>query len=224
MRADKQRATDLRKQGKSYVEICSTLGVAKSTLSSWFKGVPFSEEIRKSLVKASITQGTTRIIALNKARGDTLRALYERAEVEAQLEAISLSKDPLFIASICAYWGEGDKATKNQIRITNTDPQMLQIFVAFLTKICGIPKDKLRLALFLYPDLDEDVCKEFWSKNVGISTFHKTMILPSRHKTRRLLYGTCTVVYTNTYLKRKLLVWIDQMPKIVLNRVHTKRV
>lgn len=224
MRSDRQRAIELRKQGKSYVEICSILGMSKSTLSNWFKGVPFSEEIRKSLVKVSITQGTTRIIALNKARGDSLNSLYERAEVEARLEVHSLSKDPLFIASVCAYWGEGDKATKNQIRITNTDPQMLQIFMVFLTEICDIPKDKLRLALFLYSDLDEDVCKAYWSKNVGISAFYKTMILPSRHKFKKLPYGTCTLVYTSTYFKRKLLVWIDQMPKIVLNRVHTKRV
>ena len=123
----------------------------------------------------------------------------------------------LFISAVAAYWGEGDKLTKAQLRITNTDPNMLALFRKFLIEICGIPKEKIRGAIFIYKDLDEDTCKKYWSTNTGITHFHKTMVLPSRHKTRRLSYGTCTLVVTNTYLKQKMLVWIDQLPKMVLN-------
>ncbi len=219
MRADKELAFSLRKQGKSYNEICRELRVAKSTLSNWFKGTDFSAAIHAELVRLSIRTSTIRMQALNKARGDTLSALYERAEVEAREELLSHAQDPLFIASVSAYWGEGDKNSKNQIRITNTDPRMLKMFVRFLTQICEVPVEKIRLAVFIYKDLDDETCRKFWSKNTGINSFHKTIVLPSRHKTRKLGHGVCTVVLTNSYLKRKLQVWIDQLPEIILNSV-----
>jgi hypothetical protein len=216
MRTDKDIAFTLRKQGKSYSEISFELKVAKSTLSNWFRGVDFSEDIRVSLVDRAIAESTSRIIALNKIRGDSLHALYERAQQEAMHELAVYGINPLFIASVCAYWGEGDKVSKNHIRITNTDPQMILMFKEFLIKICGIPVEKLKLALFIYSDIDELESKKFWSENVGIKSFHKTMILPSRSKKRTLEHGICTLVLSNSYLKKKILLWIDQMPKFVL--------
>lgn len=76
--------------------------------------------------------------------------------------------------------------------------------------------EKLNLALFIYSDIDEFESKKFWSENVGIKRFHKTMILPSRSKKRTLEHGIGTLVLSNSNLKRKVLVWIDQMPKFVL--------
>ncbi len=217
MRTDKELAFALRKQGKSYKQIHKELGMSVSTLSNWFKGVNFSEEIKMNLTEAAIDVSAVRIRELNKARGDTLAALYFRAKEEAAEELKHRIKDPLFVSAIAAYWGEGDKLSKNQLRLTNTDPHMIILFKDFLVKICGIPKEKLRIALFIYKDLDEVACKNYWIKQVGLTHFHKTMVLPSRHKTKRLPYGICTLVLSNTYLKQKMIVWIDQLPKMVLN-------
>jgi transcriptional regulator with XRE-family HTH domain len=218
MRTDKNHAIELRKQGKSYTQICEELRVAKSTLSNWFHGTDFSEAIRQELTKKAIDASTVHIEALNKARGDTLVALYERAETEALQEIETYKHSPLFLIAVATYWGEGDKSSKNQVRLTNTDQKMLRIFLNFLIEICLVPKEKIRVALFIYEDLDEKECRNYWSKNLDLSHFHKTMILPSRHKTKRLPYGTCTIIVSNSYLKKKMLVWIDQLPKIILNR------
>ncbi len=219
MRIDKEEAFALRRSGKSYNEIARTLGMSVSTLSVWFKETDFSEDIRKNLTDKNIEIGSMRIRALNKRRGDTLVALYEQAEIEAEKELQAYINDPLFVTVVAAYWGEGDKATKAQVRLINTDPMMLKLFLIFLLKVCHADVDKISLALFLYEDLDESQCKEYWSKQVGINKFHKSQFLPSRHKTKRLTYGTCSVVLTSTYLKCKILFWIDQLPKIVLNTV-----
>lgn len=217
MRTDKNDAFILRKQGKSYREICKQLGVARSTLSKWFKGTDFSEAIREELTKSAIQTSTMRLEVLNKARGDTLDALYARAEIEAIHEANLHATNPLFVTAVASYWGEGDKLHKNQLRITNTDPVMIKIFVKFLLEICKVPKEKIRVALFIYEDLIEETCREYWSSQLHLKNFHKTMVLPSRHKTRRLPYGICTIIVTNSYLKRKMSVWIDQISKIILN-------
>jgi hypothetical protein len=222
MRADKDFAFSLRKQGKSYREISAELGVATSTLSNWFKGTDFSEAIRQELTKSAIHTSTMRLEGLNKARGDTLSALYARAEIEAIHEVNLHVTNPLFVTAVASYWGEGDKLNKNQLRITNTDPVMLKIFVKFLLEICKVPKEKIRVALFIYEDLDEYTCREYWSKQLELTEFHKTMILPSRHKTKRLPHGICTIIVTNSYLKRKMSVWIDQISKIILNGGYTR--
>ena len=219
MRTDKEEAFVLRRSGKSYNEIATTLGMSRSTLSVWFKGQDFSVEIRKSLTVNAAAESTARLHKLNKVRGDSLKASYYRAMVEATLELEIHKNSPLFIAAISAYWGEGDKRSRSNVRLINTDPVMLQLFIEFLLRVCLVPKENMRAAMFIYPDLDEQTCKEYWKKMTGISTFHKTMVLPSRHKINRLPYGTCSVIVSNTYLKKKMLLWIDQLPKIVLNTV-----
>lgn len=217
MRTDKESAFKLRRQGKSYKEISKELGMSVSTLSVWFKGVGFSEEIRQSLTNQAIKDGTKRLHELNKVRGDSLAITYEIAEKEARDDIKKYINNPLFVAGVAAYWGEGDKLSKNQVRMTNTDPAMIKLFVKFLLEICKIPKEKLKLALFIYSDLPDSECRVFWNKTTGINQFHKTQVLPSRDKIKRLPYGICTVVVSNTYLKKKMLVWIDHLPKMVLN-------
>ena len=222
MRSDKGKAFVLRRSGKSYREISDELGVAKSTLSNWFQGVDFSTAIRSELSKRATKKGAQHLRELNRVRGIALQVHYELAEKEALKEMELFRRIPLFTAALAAYWGEGDKTTKNQVRITNTDPRMLHLFLQFLLHICQADKHKISLALFLYEDLDEAKCKRYWTKHVGIKKFHKAQILPGRHKTKKIPYGVATVVLTDSYLKRKLQVWIDHLPEMVLNTVPQK--
>lgn len=164
-------------------------------------------------------KSTLRLQTLNRARGDILAAHYVQAEKEALIELAANLHDPLFVAGVVAYWGEGDKLHKNHVRLTNTDPKMLCMFVKFLQKYGKFDLNDLRLAIFVYKDLDIELCKRYWSENTGITKAHKPQILPGRDKRRRLVYGTATVIVMNTYFKKKLLLWIDQIPKMVLNTV-----
>ncbi len=197
--------------------------MSMSTLSNWFKGVEFSEDIKRAVTAEALVNSSVRLKVLNQARGDLLRAHYVQAETEAQQELYENINNPLFVSAVAAYWGEGDKSNGSLVRLANTDPQMIKLFANFLLTICQVPKDKLRLALYIYEDLDDVECRKYWFKNIGLDQFHKTMVLPSRHKTKKLPYGTCTILVANTYLKKKLLFWIDQMPKIVLNMIPDEK-
>lgn len=221
MRRDKELAFSLRKQGKSYKEIHQELSMSISTLSNWFKGVDFLEDIKLTVAKQAQLKSTARLRLLHKVRGDLLKAHYIQAEIEAKKELSENIHNPLFVSAVVAYWGEGDKATSSIVRLANTDPKMIKLFLDFLILFCAVPKDKIRGALYIYEDLDDVICRQYWSKMTGIEHFHKTMVLPSRHKTKKLPYGTCTVLVSNTYLKRKMLFWIDQLPEIVLNTVSS---
>lgn len=224
MRKDKKQVILLRQSGKSYKQIKVELGVPVSTLSSWLQPHQWSRNITKSLAKTAKRENTVRICNLNNIRGEHLKRLYKEAEIEAVEEFERLKYHPLFIAGIMIYWGEGDRVTKHNIRISNTDPAMIKLFADFLRKICSAPENRIKVSLLLYPDLNDKKCKIYWSENTAIpeNRFNKSVVIAGKHKTKRLQYGVCNIVFTGTYLKLKLLIWLKLLSKDLLNEEYYK--
>ena len=135
----------------------------------------------------------------------------EEARQKAKKDCPRFKRKPLFIASMMLYWGEGNSKHNSAISLTNTSPEMLRIFNIFLQKYCEISIEKIRLALILYPDLNDKKCKNFCSKKIGVpvSQFHKTQFIKGRHPTKRLSYGICMIRINSRALKEKFLTWID---------------
>src|SRR3989338_992185 len=215
MRGDKKQAFSLRNLRKSYSAIVLELGVPKSTLSDWFKNDKWSIELARELNAKHIESNTIRLRELNNIRGVNLKSLYEQAEKEAVEEFQMLKNHPLFIAGVMLYWGEGDKASSHGFNISNTDPRMIGLFLDFLRLLCGVSeRGRIYANLFIYPDLDEKICKEYWVKNARLENVHfiKTTVLPSRHKTKKLMHGIIKVGIGSTYLKKKMMIWINSFP------------
>lgn len=216
MREDKKSAIKLRSSGKSYKEIGEILGIPKSTLSKWFSNEEWSLDVMKKLQSRAIESSKKRIKSLNVARHIRLEELYIAADTEAEKEFSIHKKDPLFIAGIMIYLGEGDKKFENgQIRVSNTDPQLIKIFRNFLIKFSSYSLEDIKGWILIYPDLNPIHCISYWSKEAGIlrSNFIKPTVIQGRHKTNRLLYGTCTIYFANKYFKKKILKWIELFKK-----------
>ena len=162
MRKDKEKAIELRHQNKSYKSISRELGIPLGTLAGWFKNEEWSQEIRDKLgTEASLAfpDKLKRIVAANKKRWADLHETYRQ---EAVKEFKKYKNDPLFLAGIMLYWGEGEKQQKSsQVRLSNSEPEMLKIFYLFLTKVLKIHPDKVFSWLLLYPDLIDSVQKNF---------------------------------------------------------------
>lgn len=208
----------MRKSGKSYNEIINILNMPKSTLSEWLKNANWSNKIKKVLEKKSRKQHVVRLQKLNLVRGELLTKLYERARIEAQKEFIQFRIYPLFIAGISIYLGEGDRASRGFVRIANINPLMIRLFVKFLEEVCGVPKRKIWASILIYPDINEKESKKFWVINSGLSNtnFSKSTLIRGRHKTKRTQYGICTVGINSTYLKEKIKIWIDLLPRYLI--------
>ena len=84
------------------------------------------------------------MVELNRIRGQHLSRAYADARLEAQSELSALKYNPLFIAGMMLYWGEGNAATKNGVVFSNSDPDMIKFYVLFLTRACGIPLAKIK--------------------------------------------------------------------------------
>jgi hypothetical protein len=204
----------MRKSGKSYKEIVDALRIPKSTLSSWFSNEEWSGKIAEKLQGAAAKKSTARIVELDRIRGERLRQAYEEAGREARDELETLKYNPLFIGGIMLYWGEGDKASRGTVRFTNSDPKMITYYVHFLRHACGIPIERIKANVLIYPDHEEKVTKAFWARSSGIpwENFTKSVRIEGRHKVRKLRWGVCNVTVSNTYFKVKMLEWLNQLP------------
>lgn len=220
MRTDREKAFELRKEGKSYAAIRKQLGVPLSTLSGWFRGVEWSKGLAEQLRKEAQKGSVVRIEKLNQVRGDRLRKTYERAVAEARDEFRALRHDPLFVAGMTLFLVRGAKGVPGQMRFTSADPELVKLFLAFLTKTCGVGADKVRPGVFAHPGLDGQTATRFWALALGMqpSRFVKTMTVPGKHDAREFRYGSCTLTVSSSYLKVKMVEWAALLPKELIDR------
>ncbi|KKS25154.1 MAG: hypothetical protein UW43_C0008G0026 [Candidatus Yanofskybacteria bacterium GW2011_GWA1_44_21] len=212
MRKDKVKAFELRRQEKSYSEISELLGIPKSTLATWFKKEEWSQQIRDRLGSTESLAYPEKLALMVKATKERWARLHQQYRDQADKEFFKLKKDPLFIAGLMLYWGEGDKVLKNcQVRLSNSDPRMIRMFYVFLKKTLVVPEEKIRANLLLYPDLIDEMQKKFWSKSIGITLdkFNKSVYIKGRHPTRRLSYGVCNIFVMSRELKEKIIRWTE---------------
>jgi hypothetical protein len=212
MRADKEKAIQLRRRGLSYKRINQELGVPLATLAGWFKNQPWSDEIKDRLSIEVSLSNPKALKLMSHANRERWRLKHEEYRQSAVREFQKLKKDPLFLAGIMLYWGEGDKVLKNSsVRLTNTDPEMIKTFNLFLLKILNVSPDRIHARLLLYPDLIESVQKNIWTKMTGLSLnqFKKSAYIKGRHPTKRMSYGVCTITINSRALKEKILKWLS---------------
>lgn len=166
------------------------------------------------------------MVDLNSIRGEHLKRAYEEAREEARKELEDLKYNPLFIAGMMLYWGEGDKLTRGQVRLSNADPELVRLFAEFLRKACRVPETKIKASLLIYPDIEEQSTLRFWSFATGIASarFTKSVLIEGKHKTRRLRYGVCSVMVHSTYLKEKVLEWMKLLPKELMKREYYENI
>ena len=163
-RMEKETAITLRKMGKSYNEIRMQLKVSKSTLSYWLNDYPLSDEQMK------------KVRDYNPQRIENFRTTMRLKKVARQEKALErvrkdiskMSKREFFIAGFFLYWGEGTKIGRGEVCLANTDPTMVRCFIRWL-KILGVSKDKLRIQLSLYKDMDISHEIRYWSKELDVS-------------------------------------------------------
>lgn len=206
------KAEELRKIGKSYSEIKKRLGVSKSTLSCWFSDKEWSKSVKIQLSNKYKNKNTNRLIRINRLRKLETIKRHNYYRQQAGKEYQKLKANPLFIAGLSIYWGEGEKIEKGRVAVINTDTEMLQVIVNFYRRILNVPEEKLRAAIFIYKDTSEKKALKYWSEKVGISKkrFIKTQVLPSRSTLtkNKVLKGMCNVYFCSTETNIKINEWI----------------
>ncbi|HEX3767976.1 MAG TPA: hypothetical protein VHT72_06335 [Puia sp.] len=226
MRKDKSTAMRLRLQGKSYTEIQREMGgISKSTLSLWFKDMVLSDAARAKLSMRQREKSLAGMLKRNKKQ--TADAIQRTSAIRnaARIEIEKISRNELFITGIALYWAEGYKRplmrngreiVSHCISFTNADPKMLNMFIRFITEICDVPREKLKIGVRIFQHLNEELTLSYWSDVLKIprSQFSKTYLGISRSSQgkrpfNRLPYGVVQIRINDTNLFHKIMGWIE---------------
>lgn len=161
---EQNQARDLRAQGWTYAEICSELGVSKSSVSLWCRDVLVDAEIWAKKVRESRRHGArTRISSLAVNR----QLEIEHLRTEWRQRVGRLSDDAFLVAGAALYAAEGAK-TDGAVKFANSDPRMILFFVTWLRRFFCIDESRLRVRLYLHEGLDLAAANAFWSDLTGI--------------------------------------------------------
>ncbi len=182
----------MRDAGYSYNMIRDELGLAKSTLSNWFKDRPFTPN---RAVLRRIQYGP--IKSAEKSHNRKVQEIEELKERGSKEIGIFTARD-LWLLGLGLYMGEGSKSHET-IRIINSDPHMVKLAIRWFKVTCGLTKHNITVALHLYPDNDVGECIKFWRRitQLPLRNFRKTQIDARKNKStlkrNKSPYGTAHI-------------------------------
>lgn len=157
----KKKSLKLRSGGYSYNYISQKLDVPKSTLSNWFKDLPFTQN--KVTAEAVVNSQQK---AISASRSDRIFSLVKAKEY-AEQNIKSLSVREIFLIGMGIYIGEGSKAY-NTTRIVNSDPRTVRFAILWLKKCFGLSEENIKIRIHIYPDSNEKLTLEFWMDQLDL--------------------------------------------------------
>jgi len=126
---------------------------------------------------------------------------------------LSNRQQKLKLAGVMIYWGEGTKSG-NSVTLSNSDPDMIKIFLKFLRGVCGISNKRLRVVLHYYQYQKEDELIKYWAKatKIPVVQFCKSFLhnkVGGSYK-RVSKFGTISLRYADTQLLKIINSWIKE--------------
>jgi hypothetical protein len=226
MRTDRQKALRLRLQGRSYSEIQATLGgISKSTLSLWLKEIVISKEAIEALGKRTQKKSLEALLKRNKNQTNLAIQRKTKHQDVARAQIDPLSMPELLLIGAALYWAEGYKRprlrggheiTSHPISLTNADPKLLRMFLRFISEICSVPREKIRISIRIFKHLNPEHVLAYWSNILEMprENFTKPTVVVSRSSMgkkpfNRLPYGVVQIRINDTNLFHTIMGWIE---------------
>lgn len=144
---------------------------------------------------------------------------FERCKPSFNLRKLKTEKLRILkVVGVMLYWGEGYKASKSMVDFANSDKDMIQLFLKFLRRVCGIDEKKFRVYCYFYANQDIKKNIEFWSKITRIDKkqFTKPYIRHDFRKDKldKMPYGLIHIRYSDKKLLNLIKEWIGEYKKI----------
>lgn len=212
---ERNAAIELRRQGFSYNEILQTIPVAKSTLSLWLRSVEltkrqkqrFTEKKKLAQIRAAQATQNKRII----------KSISIRNTAKEEIDQITDREFKLIGAAL--YWAEGSKQKEHnvseQVMFSNSDPNMITVFLRWLLNTCKISEQDLNFSLYIHKSGNIESAKNFWIKQLGIDrnllkVYLKRHFITKRKNIGNNYNGLIRIrVKRSTDLNRKIEGWIE---------------
>jgi len=209
----KQEAIVLRKNdGLSINKISEKLGVSKSTISIWVRGIKLTDEqtYKNHCNYIGIVTPEMHKLHIEKC---LMRRIKSQEEGKKKMR--ENSKD--FAFGCALFWGEGDKAQVT-VGFTNTDEVMLVFFINFLRKYFEVKNEdfSIRINCYLNNNITLEKIQEYWINKFGLSKDNliKATIKNKYYgdiRSNKCPYGVCRVTVHNVDVVQQLYGAIKEM-------------
>lgn len=197
----------LIKRGLSYAQVKQELGVPKSTLSTWVHedGKPVDRTRQLAHLEKARALAFAAIKKAKAARLVSAKEAAHRAAASLKLEQEAAGKSLLAML----YWAEGGKRD-NVMKFTNTDPELVFLFISLLRMHFPIEESRFRIGLQIHYYHKQKQVIGFWSKKLRVpaSQFWKVYYKPRSGKKKvykRNFYGICNLHYSSSAIQRELI-------------------
>jgi len=175
---EKLLIVSLRSRGYSLPEIMRATNRGGSTVFQYAKGVQIKPKYY-NLWKSK--QGASKYRAFKN---------WEVARDVAKKVLGTLNKRDKILIAASLYWGEG---AKKDLSLSNTDAGLIKAFVDGLKEL-GITKDKLKVSIRIYEDINRNSAISYWAKIIDIPKKQISSInILKGKKEGKLKYGMCRI-------------------------------
>ncbi len=187
----KEKSILMRKQGYSIKEISDLLKVSKSSASLWVRKVSISDIAKQRLI-SRIQQGRYRSAEIKKQKSKEKSQKYN-FDAKLRIGQLDISKDAEMLLCVMLYWCEGIKDEKYGIVFTNSDPNLVKLFIDLLVKHFDAKREKFKCLLHLHDYHIPEKQKKFWAQvlNLKLTQFKKHWLKPNTGKRLRENYPGC---------------------------------
>jgi transcriptional regulator with XRE-family HTH domain len=188
--------------------IAAQLGVSKSSVSRWVRDIRLTAE-QHALLR------TMNPLYNAQLRGRTGRRRSARiAREAAQQHGRELARqgDSLHAQGCMLYWAEGTKS-RNSVLFTNSDADMLELFLRFLRRCFGVTDERVTLTVNCYAADERGAADvvQWWLRRLGLPddcSRAPTVNRPSRASSGRrghvLPHGTARLTVHSTFIVQSI--------------------
>ena len=162
----KEKAQKLRKSGKSIGEVAKELCQPKSTVSYWCKDILLTE---KQILAIQKRHKSSSVETLLKSSEKQRRRRLDNEKIDKELgqkRVGTVSNRDLFMLGLGLYWGEGYKYKHAEFGFTNSDPNMIVVYIQWLKMVFGVNVKDLLLRVSINIAHKNRISKieQFWQK------------------------------------------------------------
>jgi transposase-like protein len=207
---ERQEARRLRsEEGRSIKEIAGLVGVSVSSVSVWVRDIELTEGQRQALLLRN--PAFNRQLQAWRANAEQARA--RRRAYQEEGRALARRGDAGHAAGVMLYWGEGDKANKNAVRLSNSDPEVVRFFLGFLRTYFGLEDSRVRVTCNLFADhvIRQPQIERYWLDVLNLpetalraSTVNVYSKYSQKKRQNKLPYGTCRLAVHDTRIVQSI--------------------
>lgn len=225
--SSKDFAIELRKGGYSYSEIKKFSPVPKSTLSYWFRNIKLSEpqlaRLKKRRIEAAQRGSQTKILK-------TAKAIQEIQKTSVE-DIGKISKRELWLMGVVLYWRErllnkNDSDLKKGVRFSSSDPQLIKLFLKWLSDIGEIKNEEISLDIFMPENKKNSLSHfvDYWAEVTGFPRdnfsryyLQKVKVRKPKRVTRKSGQGLLRIrVKASSMMARQISGWVKGIETVLL--------